>query len=225
MQILNINFILNPNFEFFIMGGDMGLGLSNLWTTTPNRRFSWQVNKLLKLSPLIYDWIHKRVSNGLTCRFWTDNWSPFGSMRSFLLLGDHSSLGISPLATLASLSVAGNWRLPPARSENQVQLHAYLTTVTLNNEEDYYEWDIDGRVENKYSIGKVYHHLRVQEPDVTWFQTVWNKGGIPRHSFLALLFVLNRSPTRYRIRGWGLQTPTLCLLCNAPVESRDHLFF
>ena len=58
--------------------------LSNLWTTPPNRRFSWQINKLLKLSPLIYQCIKMRVSNGLTCRFWTDNWSSLGSIRQFL---------------------------------------------------------------------------------------------------------------------------------------------
>lgn len=66
-------------FKEEVLNGD----LRNLWTTAPNRRFSWQVNKLLKLSPLIYKWIHLRVSNGLSCQFWTDNWSPFGSLRVF----------------------------------------------------------------------------------------------------------------------------------------------
>ncbi|KAF3526104.1 hypothetical protein F2Q69_00046443 [Brassica cretica] len=93
--------------------------LSNLWTTAPNRRFSWQVNKLLKLSPLIYEWIHLRVSNGLSCRFWSDNWSPFGSLTEYLQLGPQSSLGIPLTATLASLCSNNSWRLPSARSENQ----------------------------------------------------------------------------------------------------------
>ncbi|CAF1698374.1 unnamed protein product [Brassica napus] len=52
----------------------------------------------------------------------------------------------------------------------------------------------------------VYANLRVQGPAVTWCNIVWNKGGIPRHSFLTWLFVLNRCPTRDRIIGWGLQT-------------------
>nr|VDD56334.1 unnamed protein product [Brassica oleracea] len=60
--------------------------LNNLWTTPPNRRFSWKINKLLKLSPLIYQCIKMRVSNGLTCRFWTDNWSSLGSIRHMLVL-------------------------------------------------------------------------------------------------------------------------------------------
>lgn len=199
--------------------------LSNLWTTAPHRRFSWQVNKLLKLSPLIYNWIKLRVSNGLTCRFWTDNWSPYGNMRDFLQLGSNSSLGIQDMATLASLHSNGAWLLPPARSDRQVEVHALLTTIQLTDEDDSYEWEIDGRVHQNYSIGTVYAHLREQGPAVTWSNTVWNKGGIPRHSFVTWLFVLNRCPTRDRIISWGLQTSPLCLLCNSAPESRDHLYF
>ncbi|XP_048634861.1 uncharacterized protein LOC125608425 [Brassica napus] len=152
--------------------------LSNLWTTAPNRRFSWQVNKLLKLSPLIYEWIHLRVSNGLSCRFWSDNWSPFGSLTKYLQLGPQSSLGIPLTATLASLCSNNSWRLPSARSENQVQLHVHLTTIVLTDEEDYYEWEIDGKVEKAYSIGTVYHNLRA-------LQGIASGGGV----LLLLLFV------------------------------------
>ena len=60
---------------------------------------------------------------------------------------------------------------------------------------------------------------------VPWFQTVWNKSGMPRHSFLSWLFVLDRCPTRDRIIGWGLTTSPVCLLCNHSNESRNHLFF
>ncbi|CAG7867093.1 unnamed protein product, partial [Brassica rapa] len=199
--------------------------LSNLWTTRPHRRFSWQVNKLLKLSPLIYNWIKLRVCNGLTCRFWSDNWSCHGNMRDYLQLGITSSLGIQDLATLASLHSNGTWRLPPARSERQVEIHALLSTVLLNDEDDFYEWEIEGKIHTSYSIGMVYAHLRIHAPAVPWCKTVWNKGGIPRHSFLTWLFVLNRCPTRDRIIGWGLQSSPLCLLCNSAPESRDHLFF
>lgn len=95
----------------------------------------------------------------------------------------------------------------------------------LNEEVDYYEWEIDGRTYNRYSTGQIYDHLRIQGAYVPWFQTVWNKGGVPRHCFLSRLFVLNRCPTRDRILGWGLSTSPGCLLCNQASETRDHLFF
>ncbi|WZZ07224.1 hypothetical protein YC2023_093145 [Brassica napus] len=198
--------------------------LSNLWTTLPNRRFSWQVNKLLKLSPLLYQWIKLRVGNGLSCRFWTDNWSEVGSMRQHLQLGS-TSLGIPAQATLASLYTNGAWQIPPARSESQVEVHAILTTIHLNEEEDTYVWEIEGKHSSRYSIGQVYSHLMQHGPSVPWHQTVWNKGGIPRQSFLSWLLVLDRCPTRDRLISWGLATSTLCLLCNVQPESRNHLFF
>ncbi|CAN7014029.1 unnamed protein product, partial [Brassica oleracea var. botrytis] len=38
-----------------------------------------------------------RVSNGLSCRLWTDNWSSLGSMRQYLQLGT-TSLGKPEMA-------------------------------------------------------------------------------------------------------------------------------
>lgn len=199
--------------------------LSNLWITPPNRRYSWQVNKLLKLSSEIFSCVKLRVQNGQSCLFWSDNWSPYGSLRSYLLDGSASTRGIPDHATLATLHINNNWMLPPARSERLVNIHALLTTINLNEIEDYYEWEVDGKVSDTYSMGKIYEKICLAGASVPWCESVWNKAGIPRHSFLTWLFVLNRCPTRDRIRGWGFQTDTACVLCNQAEESRDHLFF
>ncbi|CAG7889626.1 unnamed protein product, partial [Brassica rapa] len=182
--------------------------LSNLWITPPNRRYSWQVNKLLKLSSEIFSCVKLRVQNGQSCLFWSDNWSPYGSLRSYLLDGSASTLGIPDHATLATLHINNNWMLPPARSERLVNIHALLTTINLNEIEDYYEWEVDGKVSDTYSMGKIYEKICLAGASVPWCESVWNKAGIPRHSFLTWLFVLNRCPTRDRIRGWGFQTDT-----------------
>ncbi|CAA7047417.1 unnamed protein product [Microthlaspi erraticum] len=117
------------------------------------------------------------------------------------------------------------WFLHAARTENQVSLQAHLTTLSLTDQEDYYEWEIDGTVSGKYSMGLVYQELRQEQEVVPWGKIVWNRGGIPKHNFLVWLFVMNRCPTRDRILGWGLQTDPHCLLCNSGMETRDHLLF
>lgn len=199
--------------------------LSNLWIIAPSRRFSWQVNKLLKLSQSLYGWIKLRVENGRSCRFWTDNWSPYGDLRSYLGINGDSGLGIPLDATLASLHRGNHWRIPPARSENLVNIHVLLTATTLTDSQDYYAWEVDGKKSSTYSTGIVYEQLSDAGTLVSWLYSVWNKGGIPRHNFLAWLFVLNRCPTKDRILGWGLQTSPTCVLCNCFPESRNHLFF
>ncbi|XP_013623830.1 PREDICTED: uncharacterized protein LOC106329722 [Brassica oleracea var. oleracea] len=136
-----------------------------------------------------------------------------------------SHLGIPWKATLAFLIVNGHWALPPARSENQVNVASYLTTIDLQDQEDDYEWRIGNNSSANYMTRQVYQELRGAHPTVSWSSAVWIKRGIPRQCFLTLLFVLNRCPTRDRMIGWGLQTPPTCLLCNLGIETRNHLLF
>ncbi|KAF2601882.1 hypothetical protein F2Q70_00027198 [Brassica cretica] len=143
----------------------------------------------------------------------------------FLNPNGNSHLGIGKSATLASLCRDGVWSLPNARSDNQLQFLMFLTTFQLQEGEDYYEWELQGRISNKYSTGEVYRLLRGEFPVVPWKNIVWSTGSIPRHSFLTWLYVLYRCPTRDRILSWGLQTDPTCLLCSTVPESRNHLLF
>uniref|UniRef100_A0A0D3B681 Reverse transcriptase zinc-binding domain-containing protein n=1 Tax=Brassica oleracea var. oleracea TaxID=109376 RepID=A0A0D3B681_BRAOL len=60
---------------------------------------------------MVFTWIRMKVGNGRLCRFWTDNWSPFGSLEGYILRGTTSRSGISRTATLSELCVEGQWAL------------------------------------------------------------------------------------------------------------------
>lgn len=92
---------------------------------------------------------------------------PLGSIET-LLDASSSRLGIPRQATVASLYKNGSWRLPPAHSDPQLQLQAHLNTVNLTEEPDYFEWEIKGKISNRYSTGEVYHYLREQHDEVDW---------------------------------------------------------
>lgn len=165
----------------------------------------------MKLSCLIFGFINLRIRNGLTTRFWTDNWTPYGDLRSYLTSRGNSFLGIPGRTTVASLYRNNNWTLPPA--------------TQMNDNEDYYEWETDGWVNQRYNTEIVYGKLCEEGIFVPWYHSVWNKSGIPRHSFPSWLFVSYRFPTKDRILGWGLQTDPSCVLCNSATKSRNHLLF
>ena len=198
--------------------------IHNYWTTKPSTSNSWLANKLLKLKSVVFPLIKLRLEDGLTARFWHDNWTPFGSLAT-ALNSSVSRLGIPENATVASLFRRGAWRLPAARSESQLLLHAFLTTITLTVNPDYYEWEIAGSVSLKYSTGRLYSYLRGNIEEVDWAKAVWFSYGIPRQHFHAWLVVLDRCPTRDRLLAWGIQASPLCLLCNTGHESRDHIYF
>nr|VDD31348.1 unnamed protein product [Brassica oleracea] len=111
--------------------------VSNFWTTNPSKNFSWLGNKLLKLRTVAYPLIHLQIQNGENGRFWIDNWSPYGKLHDFLE-GGRSRLVIPLKATLASLYRNGTWRLPAARTENQLQVLSFITTINFNGEPDQY---------------------------------------------------------------------------------------
>ena len=194
--------------------------LSNYWTTKPSASFSWLANKLPKPKDTVFPLIKVRIQNGLSTRFWFDNWTPLGSLYNYLN-GSNSCLGISLKAMVGSLVNNGRWRLPPARSEEQLQLQTFLTTIDLTEEEDNYEWELGGAQTSRDSTGEVYTYLRPTLPKVSWEAVVWTKRGVPRHNFHLWLVVQDRIPTRDRLLRWRLQVDPLC---NGANESRDHLY-
>ncbi|KAL0663062.1 hypothetical protein Bca4012_099899 [Brassica carinata] len=198
--------------------------LSNYWTVRPSNTFSWLVNKLIKARELVYPLLRRRLGNGATTAFWVDNWSPFGNLSNFLNTRS-SRLGIPHSATVASLHCNDRWLLPPARTEDQLALQIHLTTVTLVDSDDYYEWEVEGRLRSRYNMGEIYTYLKGPQPLVPWSKVVWSSYGIPRQSFLTWLVLLDRCPTKDRLIRWGIQVNPNCLLCNASHESRNHLFF
>ncbi|KAG5382982.1 hypothetical protein IGI04_034452, partial [Brassica rapa subsp. trilocularis] len=150
------------------------------WTPQPSTRNSWLINKLLKIRP-IYDCIKLRVGGGgggncITCRFWTENWSTFSSLKHYLHNDSNFSLGIQEDATL-SILYSCNQILPHARLDEHLQLHAYLTTIQLSK----------GKTNTRYSTGQVYGILSAKGLEVTWNYIVWITGGIPKpkHFILA----------------------------------------
>lgn len=206
-----------------ILKGDV----ANYWITTPKQRYAWFTNRLLKLKHIAYEWIKIQVGSGTSVRFWTDNWSPFGSLSDFLAPQRHNSMGVPLNSLLRDLYSDGSWSIRPSRSERQVQLQVYLSSLQLSDLPDKTVWVVNGSEWKKYNTGAIYKLLKQHGNLVPWKSVVWNRGGIPKHSFLTWLITLDRLPTKDRLLSWGLQVSPQCLLCASPllVESRDHLFF
>lgn len=199
--------------------------LSNFWTIKPKQQHPWLVKKLLQLRSVTFQWIRTRVGSGTSVRFWSDHWSPLGAIKDFLAPVTSNTMGIVSTATLSSIFTGGTWRIRAARSDKQVSVQALLTSITLTTEPDEHYWFFDDREWQKYDTSAIYNFFKVHSLQVPWRDVIWAKGGIPKHNFHSWLVTLNRLPTRYRLLSWGLNTDARCLLCSAPAESRDHLFF
>ncbi|XP_074300850.1 uncharacterized protein LOC141632180 [Silene latifolia] len=82
-----------------------------------------------------------------------------------------------------------------------------------------------GWTESGYSVQKVYEWLLGAQQRVTWQPFVWNRVSLPKHNFLAWLFVKKRCLTQDRLIKFGVITDGICYLCGAQQETQAHLFF
>ncbi|CAG7900676.1 unnamed protein product, partial [Brassica rapa] len=85
---------------------------SNFWTIKEKQSHSYAIRKLLRVREYAYSWIHIKIEDGASARFWSDNWSPFGNIREFLNITTTSALGIRQNATLADIHYEGGWHIP-----------------------------------------------------------------------------------------------------------------
>lgn len=199
--------------------------LSNYWLVNTSSTNSWLANKLIKSCDLLFPLIKRKLGNGLSTRFWYDNWSPFGNLNNYLNASTRR-MGIPNEATVSSLFSVDHWLLPPARTENQLALQIHLTTVNLSLEDDSYVWEVNGKIGEKFRTSDIYTYIIGPKQNVSWASVVWCSYGILRQSFLTWLVLLDRCPTKDRIIRWGIEGIDLVfLLCNFEDETRDHLFF
>lgn len=66
------------------------------------------------------------------------------------------------------MAPTGNWNLPPARSERQLQLHAYVTTIPLVLASDLPIWSVSGSVHKSFVSKAVWNVIRPLKQVVSW---------------------------------------------------------
>ena len=59
--------------------------------------------------------------------------------------------------------------------------------------------------EGKYKAAAVWSKIRPKQARVSWNKLVWSSLNVPKHSFISWMTILNRLPTRDRLREWGIE--------------------
>ncbi|KAM6543686.1 hypothetical protein CsatB_008133 [Cannabis sativa] len=78
---------------------------------------------------------------------------------------------------------------------------------------------------HEYQIGVGQAWFAQEFEKVSWCNEVWSRLNTPKHSFVLWLAMMNRLKTKDRLYKHGVIETDNCILCNAAVETTDHLFF
>lgn len=182
---------------------------------------------MLKIRHLAKLFLKCNIGNGHKAWFWHDSWTPFGSLLSHLGDDGPRSLRIPRDAKVSEAHNGNGWVLASPRSDPALTLHIYLSSIqplAASTAEDCFDWVIESKPCGGFSSSKTWEVLRPRSLEQSWAKLVWFKGSTPKHAFHMWVSHLDRIPTRSRLASWGLQVPTVCCLCNAAVETRDHIF-
>ncbi|KAG7569624.1 Endonuclease/exonuclease/phosphatase superfamily [Arabidopsis thaliana x Arabidopsis arenosa] len=201
---------------------------ASFWSVKENaNKGSWMWRKLLKYRPQAKEFHSVEVRSGLQTSFWYDAWSPLG--RLYERLGDRGfiDLGISSDATVASVVVnhRSRRRRLPLLTSIDMEI-AKIKEKGQNLGHDIVLWkSSDNKFKPRFASSNTWQQIRHADQKVSWYKGVWFSDSIPKFSFLLWLAVRNRLSTGERMLAWNRAVNPSCVLCNAPMETLEHLFF
>lgn len=202
------------------------LNVNSFWEIEGSAADSWAWRKLLDLRPLALQFCKTRLGNGLTARFWYDPWTPLSQLITYIGAAGPRALRIRRTAVVADAISNAHWSLPHPRSQKEVNLHSYLTTLSLPlpvHVEDEYEWVVGNFASTDFRSAQTWEVLRPRQEAKDWFDVIWFKGAIPKHSFTMWVANYDRLPTRSRLASWGLPMSPIFPFCSTHDETRDHV--
>ena len=115
----------------------------SFWTIKPSTTDSWAWRRLLKLRDLALQFCKVSLGNRKGASFWFDAWSPLSQLITHIGPQGPRALRLRWDAVVADALQDSTWILPHPRSQQEVDLHSYLTTISLPlspDIDDSYEW-------------------------------------------------------------------------------------
>ncbi|XP_019089522.1 PREDICTED: uncharacterized protein LOC109128158 [Camelina sativa] len=182
---------------------------------------SWIWKSICKLRPLARPFVVCKVGTGITCSFWSDNWTELGPLLE--LTSDRGPMvsGLSKHAVVADAVREGNWWISRSQSRSPIILllkeclpPPSVVNMREDGEDDMYLWKVGiDEASSSFSTARTWEALNPPAQRDEWYASVWCKNRIPKHAFITWLVARNRLHTRDRLIQWGLATPSVCLLC------------
>ncbi|KAL1201844.1 putative ribonuclease H protein [Cardamine amara subsp. amara] len=207
------------------------IGTTNFWCISPSSSDSWVWKSICKLRSIAIPFLVCQLGSGITASFWQDNWTTLGPLIDITGPRGPMVTGIVIDAVVADAISEGEWWLSSSRSCSPIisLLRDSLPNaqdIATSEVNDIYLWKPDHTsARDFFSFSATWTTLHPPPQSVEWYQSVWFKGRIPKHAFVAWVTARGMLNTRDRFRSWNMPVPATCLLCALQDESHQHLFF
>lgn len=103
----------------------------HFWSQDELPSHSWNWRYILRLRELVSNFLISEVKNGYSTSFWFDNWCPLGPLIDIFGREGTRNLRVHIDVSVADACNAQGWSLPHPRSDQEVALHSFLTSIPL----------------------------------------------------------------------------------------------
>ncbi|GJR25235.1 reverse transcriptase zinc-binding domain-containing protein [Tanacetum coccineum] len=198
----------------------------NFWDIPLRGNMSWGWRKILKMRPIIREFIWCKIGDGSITSIWFDRWCDMGPLATHISPRDIFRAGLNLKSKVKDVIHNGTWIWPhellvkyPFLSECHVPI--------IEDNSDCLEWRNSQGITKTFSVTQAWSDLRTRDVKVDWYSMVWFSSCIPRHAFNLWLIVRRKLKTQDLVRIWEISDSlgAKCLLCDGPPDSHDHLFF
>lgn len=137
--------------------------ITSFWNQVERASDSWNWKSLLRLRDMATPFIKCIIGDGKTASFWFDNWTPFGPLIKFIGTDGPRTLRVPLNSKVSDACNSQAWIIANPRSEQGLQLHMHLTTISKPTEDkgsDYYVWEVENKGCNGFSSAKTWYVTR-----------------------------------------------------------------
>ncbi|GKD24017.1 hypothetical protein Tco_1225720 [Tanacetum coccineum] len=199
----------------------------SFWDIPYRGNMTWGWRNVLKLRPLIREFIWKKIGNGSTTSVWFDRWCIQSPLADLISSRDIFREGFNKETKVCDLVKNGVLDWPTSWLSKYPSLNAIDSPVLAPNSHDLLEWRNEDGLGCSFSAHTVWNTIRTKGSKVRWYDAVWFSCCIPRHAVHLWLVIRRRLKTQDLLRHWDNVNylHVTCSLCESQPDSHEHLFF
>ncbi|GJY65056.1 putative RNA-directed DNA polymerase, eukaryota, reverse transcriptase zinc-binding domain protein [Tanacetum coccineum] len=199
----------------------------SFWDIPYRGNMTWGWRNVLKLRPLIREFIWKKIGNGSTTSVWFDRWCIQSPLADLISSRDIFWEGFNKETKVCDLVKNGVLDWPTSWLSKYPSLNAIDSPVLAPNSHDLLEWRNEDGLGCSFSAHTVWNTIRTKGYKVRWYDAVWFSCCIPRHAVHLWLVIRRRLKTQDLLRHWDNVNylHVTCSLCESQPDSHEHFFF
>ncbi|GJW44970.1 RNA-directed DNA polymerase, eukaryota, reverse transcriptase zinc-binding domain protein [Tanacetum coccineum] len=180
---------------------------------------------ILKLRPLIRDFIWHKIGDCSGTSVWFDRWCEQSPLAAIVTSRDIFREGFSSNSKVCDLVRNGSLLWPPCWLSKYPSMFSIPSPTLVPNSSDTLEWRDESGFARGFSSHVVWNTIWHRNDKVDWCDVVWFSCCIPRHAVHLWLVLRRRLKTQVQLRPWDATGVMVCPLCETQPDSHDHLFF